>query len=74
MLTWLQVNENGTAAKTAAITVLQKSSSSGGSSGGSSHSSSGGSGGAGGSPEPAKNVKVKELSQTFVTKRKSCKV
>ncbi len=58
------INENGTAAKTAAITVLQKSSSSGGSSSGG--SSSGGSGGAGGSPEPAKNVKVKELSQTFI--------
>ena len=58
------INENGTAAKTATITVLQKSSSSGGSSGGG--SSSGGSGGAGGSPEPAKNVKVKELSQTFI--------
>ncbi len=57
-------NENGTATKTVKINVL-KNSSSDGSSGGSSHSSSG-SGGAGGSPEPAKNVKVKELSQTFI--------
>jgi PGF-pre-PGF domain-containing protein len=55
--------------KTATITVLQESSSNGGSSGGSSHKSgsSSGGGGAGGSPEPAKNVKVKELSQTFIT-------
>ncbi|MGB9133499.1 MAG: PGF-pre-PGF domain-containing protein [Methanosarcina sp.] len=37
------------------------------SSGGSSGSSSGSSGGAGGSPEPAKNIEVKELSQAFVT-------
>jgi len=44
-----------------------------GSSGGSSHSSSGGSsggGGAGGSPEPSKNVEVKEISQKFVTSGK----
>ena len=43
--------------------VLKKRSSSGGSSREEAH---GGSGGAGGSPEPAKNVKVKELSQTFI--------
>ncbi len=84
-------NADGTASKTATITVqsqniLSNNSSSGGSiqngssngssssgsidggsRGGSSAGSSGGSGGAGGSPEPAKNVKVKELSQTFIT-------
>lgn len=53
------------------------------SSGGSSHHSSGGSsggsgggsggGGAGGSPEPAKNVEVKELSQAFITNGKEAK-
>ena len=59
-------NENVTASKTATITVTQKSSN-----GGSSHSSSGG--GAGGSPEPAKNIEVKELSQTFVTSGNSAK-
>jgi len=64
-------NENGTASKTASINVLTSSSSSGGSSGGSSHSSS--SGGAGGSPEPARNVQVKELSQAFVTNGKTVK-
>ncbi len=40
---------------------------------GSSHSSSGGSsggGGAGGSPEPARNVETKEISQTFITNDK----
>ncbi len=72
-------NENGTSPtpKTATITVTQQSSSSGGSSGGSSHkSSNGGSsggGGAGGSPEPAKNVQVKEISQAFVTNGKPVK-
>ena len=66
-------NENGTSpAKTVQITVLQESSSSGGSSGGSSHSSGGG-GGAGGSPEPAKNVEVKEISQTFISNGKPVK-
>ena len=44
----------------------------GSSSGGSSHSSGGG-GGAGGSPEPAKNVRVKEISQTFVSNGKTVK-
>ncbi|MDW5549932.1 PGF-pre-PGF domain-containing protein [Methanosarcina sp.] len=39
-----------------------------------SHGSSGsGSGGAGGSPEPAKNVEVKELSQGFITNDKNIK-
>jgi PGF-pre-PGF domain-containing protein len=48
----------------------------GSSSGGSSHYSSGGSsggGGGGGSPEPAKNVEVKELSQVFITNGKAVK-
>jgi len=45
-------------------------------SGGSSHSSSsgsssGGGGGAGGSPEPANNIEVKELSQVFITNGKA---
>ncbi|HWQ44882.1 MAG TPA: PGF-pre-PGF domain-containing protein, partial [Methanosarcina barkeri] len=67
-------NENGTASKKAAINVLTPSSPSSGSSGGSSHSSSNGgssSGGAGGSPEPARNVQVKELSQAFITNGKT---
>ena len=68
-------NENGTSPtpKTATITVTQQSSSSGGSGGGSSHSSSNGGGGAGGSPEPAKNVQVKEISQAFITNGKAVK-
>ena len=66
-------NENGTASKTAAINVLTASNSSGGSSGGSSHSSSSGGGGAGGSPEPAINVQVKEISQAFITNGKPVK-
>ncbi len=64
-------NENGTASKAATVTVMESSSSggnndesSGGSSGGKSHRSGGG---GGGSPEPARNVQVKELSQTFIT-------
>jgi len=43
---------------------------------GSSHSSSGGSGGgggAGGSPEPARNVETREISETFVTDDKEVK-
>jgi len=62
-------NADGTSSKTATIIALENGSSSGGSggsSGGSSSGSSGG-GGAGGSPEPAKNVKVKEISQTYIT-------
>ena len=50
-------NADGTSSKTATITVLENGGSGGGSSGG----------GAGGSPEPASNVKAKELSQAFVT-------
>ncbi len=68
-------NANGTTSKTATVNVLKESNSGDGSSGenngGSSHSrggSSGGSGGSsGGSPEPARNVEVKELSQVFIT-------
>lgn len=59
-------NADGNTSNTATINALENGSSSGdsgGSSGGSSHSSGGG---AGGSPEPAKNVKVKELSQTYI--------
>ena len=65
----LTVNDaNGTASKTATVTVSEESSSSGGSSGGSSHSNSGG--GGGGSPEPQSNVQAKELSQAFITNGK----
>jgi PGF-pre-PGF domain-containing protein len=70
-------NTNGTASKTATITILKESdssgdSSSGGSSSGGSSSDgsshrSGGNGGAGGSPEPQSNVETKEISQAFVT-------
>ena len=67
-------NENRTASKTTTITVLENDSASSGSSrssGSSGGSSSGsGGGGAGGSPEPAKNVQVKELSQAFMTNGK----
>ncbi|MGI5991594.1 MAG: NosD domain-containing protein [Methanosarcina sp.] len=62
-------NENGTASKTATLTVME-SSSSGGSSGGKSHRSGGG---GGGSPEPARNVQVKELSQVHVANGKPIK-
>jgi PGF-pre-PGF domain-containing protein len=54
-------NENGTDSKTAAINVLSPG------------SSSGGGGGAGSSPEPAKNVQVKEISQAFITNGKPVK-
>ena len=59
------INSNGTATKIATIAVEKKSS------GGSSSGSSGG--GGGGSPEPAKNVEVKELSQVFITNGKAVK-
>jgi PGF-pre-PGF domain-containing protein len=75
-------NEYGIDSKTAVINVLTESNSGNGSSGESSSSSGGnnsgssgssgrsssssGGGGAGGSPEPAKNVAVKELSQSFI--------
>ncbi len=66
------INENGTSpTKTTTITVTQQSSSNGGSSGGSSHRSGSSGGGGGGSPEPAKNVEVKELSQAFITSGKN---
>ncbi|HET8685657.1 MAG TPA: CARDB domain-containing protein, partial [Methanosarcina sp.] len=61
--------------KTATVSKETASISSGSSSG-SSHGSGGGSsggGGAGGSPEPAKNVQVKELSQAFITNGKPVK-
>jgi PGF-pre-PGF domain-containing protein len=64
-------NANGAASKIAAINVLTQSNSSGGNSGGSSHKSGGSSGG--GSPEPAKNVEVKELSQVHVASGKPVK-
>jgi PGF-pre-PGF domain-containing protein len=57
-------NANGTVSKTTLIDIEKKSSA--GSSGGSS-------GGGGGSPEPAKNVEVKELSQVFITNGKAVK-
>ncbi len=70
-VTLITSNADGTDSKTATITALsQTGSSSDSNSGGSSGSgsgSSGGSGGGAGSPEPAKNVKVKELSQAFIT-------
>lgn len=73
-------NANGTSSKTATITVLESGSGDNGSGGGSSHSSGGSSrssggsgGGGGGSPEPARNVKVKEISQTFITNGKTVK-
>lgn len=56
-------NANGTNSQTATISVEKKSS------GG---SSSGG-GGGGGSPEPARNVEVKELAQVFITNGKAVK-
>ena len=62
-------NENGTDSKTASISVLKPSSSSGSSSSSSKSSSSGG----GGSPEPARNVQVKELSQAFIISGKPVK-
>ena len=72
-------NANGINSKITQINVLQVSDSNGGSSdssgsSSSSHSSGGsGGGGAGGSPEPAKNVEVKELSQAFVSSGNSVK-
>ncbi|MDI9394490.1 MAG: NosD domain-containing protein [Euryarchaeota archaeon] len=68
----IATNGNGTASKTATVNVLKESNSGDDSSGGSGRSSrgssSGSSGGSsGGSPEPARNVEVKELSQVFIT-------
>ena len=63
-------NPNGTESKIADITVLTESDSNGGSSDSSGSTAAAerwSGGGAGGSPEPAKNVEVKELSQAFVT-------
>ena len=61
------INANGTDSKTATIIVNKEDN------GGSSHSSGGSSGGGGGSPEPAKNVEVKELAQVFITNGKAVK-
>jgi PGF-pre-PGF domain-containing protein len=69
-------NENGTTSKTTMIYVLEKSRSSderNGNKGGSSSGRSSGGGGAGGSPEPARNVEVKELSQAQVSNGKPVK-
>ena len=63
-------NAYGFSSKITTITVLEGSSSGGSKSG---SSSSRGSGGGGGSPEPAKNVEVKELSQAFIINGKSVK-
>jgi PGF-pre-PGF domain-containing protein len=67
-------NETETASKVSTISILEESSSSDSSGGssdsssdGSSHHSSDGGGGSVGSPEPAKNVQVKENSQTFIS-------
>ncbi len=57
-------NVNGTASKTATITVQAPEEP---------HHSSGGGGGGGGSPEPQSNVQVKELSQAFISSGKSVK-
>ena len=63
---------NNTTTKPGYIVVTDPNDSSSGSSSGSSHGSGGG-GGVGSSPEPAKNVQAKELSQAFVTSGKTVK-
>lgn len=60
-------NENGTASKTAIITVQNEKSSH------TSSGSGGGSAGVGSSPEPQSNTEVKELSQAFITNGKPVK-
>jgi len=63
-------NEYGSSYRVTTINVLEGSSSDDdSSSGGRSHSSGGG----GGSPEPAKNIEVKELCQVFITNGKEAK-
>lgn len=63
-------NEYGFSYRVTTINVLESSSSDDdSSSGGRSHSSGGG----GGSPEPAKNIEVKELCQVFITNGKETK-
>ena len=65
---------NGTASDpTTDQSENENSGDNGGSSGSSSGSSGGSSGGACSSPEPAKNVEVKELSQAFITNGKAVK-
>ncbi|AKB12123.1 cell surface protein [Methanosarcina thermophila MST-A1] len=59
------INENGTSSKDLTITATKKNSGGGG--------SRGGGGGGGGSPEPARNVDVKELSQVRVVSGNSVK-
>lgn len=61
-------NKYTNSSKTTTINVEEESDSGGRSRGG-----SGGGGGAGGSPEPAKNVEVKEISQVFITNGNSVK-
>jgi PGF-pre-PGF domain-containing protein len=66
-VTLTATNENGTSStKNATIIVTQQDSSDSDSSSSGSSSSSSGGGSAGGSPEPASNVQVKEISQTFI--------
>jgi PGF-pre-PGF domain-containing protein len=70
-VTLTATNENGTSStKNATITVTQQDSSDGESSSSEESSSSSGSssggGSVGGSPEPASNVQVKEISQNFI--------
>ncbi|KKH45874.1 hypothetical protein EO93_05485 [Methanosarcina sp. 1.H.A.2.2] len=62
----IAINAKGTDTKTTLIAVDKKSS-------GGSSSGGGGGGGGGGSPEPAKNVEVKELAQVFITNGKAVK-
>jgi PGF-pre-PGF domain-containing protein len=68
-------SEEGNNEKAASINIenVISSSSSGGSGGGGKSSSSNSGGGAGGSPEPASNVRIKELSQQFITNGKHVK-
>jgi len=68
-----QEDENNSTADNSTDDTTEDSSSSPGSSRKSSGGSSGSSGGGGGSPEPAKNVDVKELSQVFITNGKAVK-
>jgi len=61
-------NGNSSSSEIITISVLEKSGNNGSSS---SDGSGSGSGSAGGSPEPAKNVKIKELCQAFITSGKN---
>ncbi len=68
------INENGMSSKQSTINVIATNDASG-DNGGKSRSSGGssGGGGVGGSPEPAKNVEVKELAKAFITNGKTVK-